>query len=318
MILLAGGTGFIGSALARYLADRGHGVRTLSRSAIGPASLPPGRVEHFCRDVASISPHDVVFDDISAVVNLMSTTSPARSMSSSPQEVAASLLPDINLLDCIRVRRIPKFLFISSGGTVYGIPRQLPVREDHPTEPISSYGVLKLAAEKYGALYCRRANCNWYSLRVSNAYGVAQLAGTEVGAIANFVRRHASGASVEVWGDGTIVRDYVFIDDVLEAIRCLLEGEEIDSGVYNLGSGCGHSLLQAIDLISQVSGTRVAANFAPARSVDVPAIVLDIGRIKSATGWTPIISLEDGIKMMWERVNFPVESDRLRTVARGL
>jgi UDP-glucose 4-epimerase len=299
MILLAGGTGFIGSALAKYLAGRMYDVRTVSRSAIGARSLPPGRVEHYCRDVASISPHDTIFDGISAVVNLMSTTSPARSMSSSPQDMVDSLLPDINLLECVRVRKIPKLIFVSSGGTVYGVPQQLPVREDHPTRPICPYGVLKLAAEKFSAFYCG-ANCSWYALRISNAYGPGQLAGTEIGAIARFIQCHARGLPVEVWGDGTTVRDYVFIDDILDAMRRLLEGENIGSGVYNLGSGTGHSLLQAIDLISRASGTQVTVDFAPARAVDVPANVLDIGRIRSATGWSPATSLEKGVKTMWE------------------
>jgi UDP-glucose 4-epimerase len=304
MILLAGGTGFIGGALARHLADRGYNVRTVSRSAVGPATLSPGSAEHYCRDVASLSPHDAVFDGVSAVVNLMSATSPARSMSSSPQDTVKGLLPDINLFDCIRARRVAKFVFISSGGTVYGIPKQLPVREDHPTDPISPYGISKLAAEKYCAVYCE-AICNWYALRISNAYGPGQLVGTEIGAIAGFVRRHAKGLPVEVWGDGTIIRDYVFIDDILDAIRRLLDGANIGSGVYNLGSGSGHSLLQLIDLISQISRTKVSVRFAPARAVDVPAIVLDIHRVKSATGWAPTTSFEAGVKTMWEQANAP-------------
>jgi UDP-glucose 4-epimerase len=300
MILLAGGTGFIGSALAKYLVHRGHAVRTASRTVAAHALSQPTQLEHFCRDMSRVSPDDPVFDGVTGVVDLMATTSPARSMIDVSRDLAANLVPSINLLECIRARRIPKHVFISSGGTVYGVPRRLPVSEDEPTNPISSYGVMKLALEKYAAIYCSSIDCRWYALRMSNAYGLDQLSGTEIGVIANFVRRHARGEGVEIWGDGSIIRDYVFISDVVEGICKMLESDRVDSGPYNLGSGTGHSLLQVIDSITRISGVRIAVNFLAARTVDVPAVVLDIARITNAIGWRPRVSFEEGVGLMWE------------------
>jgi UDP-glucose 4-epimerase len=159
--------------------------------------------------------------------------------------------------------------------------------------------VHKLAIEDYLQLYHHQHGINAFSLRVANAYGPGQLKGAVIGAVAAFLKRIVAGEPIEIWGDGEIVRDYVWIDDIVAAFTHMaLHGNEHPSGSYNVGSGTGHSLNQVIQKISEVTGCPAEVRHLPPRGFDVPHIVLDSGKLTNETGWQPQINLEAGIRKL--------------------
>jgi UDP-glucose 4-epimerase len=208
----------------------------------------------------------------------------------------------LRLLEAARIRGIKNFLFASSGGTVYGDPVHLPARESDPTDPRSSYGIIKLAIEKYINLYSRLYAMRGVVLRISNPYGSGQLSGTAIGVIARLLRHVHDGTNFSLWGDGGITRDYFHVDDLIRAFLLALDKGDMAAGVYNVGGGHGTSIDELVALVERVTGRSVAIDYRPPRSVDVPMIWLDTDKFRSATGWHPIIGLEEGIRRLWHEL----------------
>ena len=191
-----------------------------------------------------------------------------------------SLEPLLTVLEALRSRPDIGLTFLSSGGTVYGNPARLPVQEDDPTEPMTAYGISKLACEKYITMYATLYGIRARVLRCSNVYGEGQRADRMQGAVAVFIDCMANHRPITIWGNGTIVRDYLYIDDVVAA-TLRLAAHHGGPTVVNVGSGDGHSLLQLIDVLSAVTGMPAKLQFAAGRDFDVREIVLDIARLRS-------------------------------------
>jgi UDP-glucose 4-epimerase len=296
-VALVGGAGFIGCAVAEALARRGDApvLLDLPRRLEATADLAPGAPRVAFDFATAVDPTPAVagFD---ALVHLGSTTHPARSMASMHYDAASNIAPSLALFEAAARRGIPRVVFASSGGTVYGAPSSLPVDEEAATRPLSAYGVSKLAVERYLALVPGVAGV---SLRIANPYGIFQLRGAPVGVIANYARRLAHGEPLEIWGDGSSVRDYIAIEDVATAFLAAL-GDVLPAGVYNVGSGQGVRLDEVIRLLFEVAGRHAPVHRLPARGFDVPAIVLDCSRLRSACGWAPRTDLPTGIAALWE------------------
>lgn len=192
-------------------------------------------------------------------------------------------------------------VFISSGGAIYGNTLSLPIYENCPTEPECSYGITKLTVEKYLAMFNHLHGLDYVVLRPSNPYGSRQNPNGIQGAISVFLGRIAQGKSLEIWGDGRVVRDYIFIDDLIAGIYKAASVNAL-SRVFNLGSGIGHSLNEIIEVIRKVTGREVKVAYQAKRSCDVPGIYLDICRAKQELSWVPSISLETGIEKTWRLV----------------
>ncbi len=300
MILVTGGTGFVGSTLARSLAGANTPVRVVSlRKAAAPHIAG---IEYVTADLCGVAPDNPLFESVDTIVHLASTTIPSTSMADPVFDAHSNIDMALRLLEAARQRRIHNFVFASSGGTVYGDPISLPVRETDATEPRSPYGIVKLAVEKYVGLYSRIHGLRGISLRISNPYGYGQFFGAPIGVIARLLHHAYEDTTFAVWGDGSVVRDYFHIDDLLRAFHVTIADRNVAAGVYNVSAGQGTSLNQLIALVERITSRRIKVRYESARDVDVQAIWLDTGKFTRATGWKPSIALEQGVGMLWQEL----------------
>lgn len=300
--LVIGGNGFIGSHLAEGLRARGHGVRVLdpgqARTDVDWAGIDYRCGAH--TDAACIAD---ALDGVDTVFHLASTTVPATSNHDPVLDVSSNLIGALGLIAAMQARGLRRIVFFSSGGTVYGDPDVLPVPESHPLRPISSYGIVKVAIEQYLAMYRHLGQLDPLVLRPSNPYGPRQSAAGGQGFIAAAIARLHEGSPLQIWGDGETVRDYLFIDDLVElAIRAARSDA---CGVYNAGSGNGASLNQIRAAIERAAGRAMSVEHLPARGFDVRRVVLDISAARERFGWTPAIDLEHGIARTWRASLIP-------------
>ena len=294
--LVLGGKGFIGSHLVDALVSAGHQVRVLDRPNLAPLSEPAtvSKVEWIDGDFASEGDVAQALVGCDICYHLVSTTLPKSSNADPVFDVETNVMGTLRLLTHAVKLGVKKVVFVSSGGTVYGIPRVVPVEESHSTEPISSYGISKLAIEKYLHLFFDLHKLDYSILRVSNPYGERQRTRALQGAIAIFLGKIMRREIVDIWGDGSTVRDYVYIGDVTQALLAA-GAHQGPERLFNIGSGVGVTLNQVLDDIERATGMTSKRNYAPARGFDVPRNVLSIARAKASLDWEPRTSFSDGL-----------------------
>lgn len=300
--LVIGGNGFIGSHLVEGLRARDARVRVLDP---GPArdDLDWHGVEYRQGDFGDPATVGAALDAIDVVFHLASTTVPATSNLDPARDVSTNLLGTLSLLEAMKARGVRRILFLSSGGTVYGNPDVLPVPEHHPLRPISSYGVVKVAIEGYLNVYRHMGVLDPLVLRPSNPYGPRQSASGGQGVIAAALAHAAHGTPMPLWGDGTVVRDYLFIGDLVAlAIDAALSAH---CGVFNAGSGAGHSLNAIIAAVEAVTGRPLQLDRKPSRGFDVREVVLDISAARDTFGWQPRVGLDAGLSCAWQSLSLP-------------
>jgi UDP-glucose 4-epimerase len=273
------GCGFIGTHFVRRLLAQGAKTRVLTRSAPDAETCSALGDDLVIGDAGDATVVEAVLQGVTHVVYSAGGLMPAESNRDPAVDAALTFAPLVTVLRSLR-RRGVSFTFISSGGTVYGEPQNLPVDENHPTDPISAYGTVKLAAEKLVMMHARQNALSARILRCSNVYGEDQPANRGQGAVATFTARLLDGKPVIIYGDGRIVRDYVYIGDVVTAALALVERPRLPV-ILNVGSGHGHSLNEVIATIEEVSEERLTVEHRPARDFDVSEIVLDISRLRS-------------------------------------
>ncbi|MBX9686175.1 MAG: NAD-dependent epimerase/dehydratase family protein [Candidatus Obscuribacterales bacterium] len=299
--LIIGGNGFIGSNLADCLLKAGHKVTSFDRYPSRYREADP-RINYVYGDFANHGEVQEVVKGNDWIFHLAYTTLPASSNEDPAFDVRSNIIDTLQLLEACRESQVKKVVFISSGGTVYGVPQSLPIHENHPTEPICSYGITKLTIEKYLHLYHHLHNLDYVVVRLANPYGELQNPQAKQGAIAVFLGNVMQGKPITIWGDGEVVRDYIYIGDAAEALLKAAEycPDENEPRVFNVGSGCGQSLNEIVRAIRAVVGKDLEVVHHPARSADVPANVLDIERAKKCLDWQPEINLESGIRKTWD------------------
>jgi len=295
-ITLFGGGGFIGSTIADRLLKDNHELRIFERPRVEPYRVfsKTEHVEWLTGDLMSV--HDVseAIDGVEVVLHLVSTTLPKSSNDDPIYDVQSNLVATLQLLNAMVAKQVRKIVFISSGGTVYGNPTYIPIDEKHPTEPRVSYGITKLAIEKYLLMYQDLYGIKANILRVANPFGERQRIETAQGAVGVFLSKAIQNHPIEIWGDGSVTRDYLYISDVAEAFAKAVDYEGKHS-VFNISSGVGTSLNDMIDIIEQVLGRKVIRHYSPGRSFDVPVSVLDNSLARHELGWAPQVKLEEGI-----------------------
>jgi UDP-glucose 4-epimerase len=240
-------------------------------------------------------------EGVDTVFHLISTTLPKTSNDDPVYDVQSNVIESIFLLEQCVAKKIRKIVFISSGGAIYGTPDVLPIREDSPTNPECSYGVTKLTIEKYLALFNHLYGLNYAIVRPSNPFGPRQNPNGIQGAISVFLGKVAKGEAIEIWGDGEIVRDYIFIDDLVDGIY-RAAGTDTSSRIFNLGSGEGKSLNEIVATVRAVTHSDVRVNYTEKRSFDVARIILDIHTAHDQLSWKPTTSFEKGVGKTWEFV----------------
>lgn len=296
-VAVLGGHGFIGSEVVRRLSISNR-VRLVDR---GRRHSPPDHrdargVERVISDLSDLRAVERAIGDSDAVVYAVSATLPAESTANPLLDVTTTLSPLLTVLEHLRHRPHVRFVFLSSGGAIYGNPRTLPVRETHPAAPISSYGVLKLTAEHYIRMYSTLYGLDARILRVANAYGPGQQVGRSQGLIANIVDAILRGRPVRVFGDGRAVRDYVHVRDVADGVRAAVCAD--GPPVMNVATGIGTPILGLLDILQEISGRRAGLELLPARPFDVEAIVLDGSAFLAMIGHEPT-PLTDGLEEIW-------------------
>jgi UDP-glucose 4-epimerase len=236
--------------------------------------------------------------DIDIVIHLISTSVPATANLDILADVQNNVVATLRLLQACRQHKISKVLFASSGGTVYGIPKQLPIPEAHPTQPINAYGIAKLTIEHYLQLFYRLYGLGYIILRGANPYGERQNPLGAQGAVAVFLGQIYRNQPITLWGAGEVVRDYFYVGDMAQAFRLATESS-LQQGTFNVGSGHGLSVQQLLDEISTVTGQTPNLIYQPARLADVPTNVLDIAHIQHTLGWQPVTPLAVGLARTW-------------------
>ena len=297
--LVLGGRGFIGSHLVDALLNRGYHVRCFDRPHIAPlgdAHMTNPNFELYEGDLVSEADVAEALEGCNICYHLVSTTLPKSSNADPVFDVESNLLGTVRLLNHSVTAGVKKVIFVSSGGTVYGVPTQVPISETHATNPICSYGITKLAIEKYLGLFKQLYGLDYTVLRISNPFGERQRTHASQGAVAVFLGKVLRSEPIEIWGDGSVVRDYIHIADVVDALLAAIDrtGNE---HIFNIGSGRGMSLNDVLNSIEKVTGRSAIRHYMPSRPFDVPASVLCIERAKQSLRWTPRIEFESGLEL---------------------
>jgi UDP-glucose 4-epimerase len=296
--LVLGGRGFIGSHLIDALLEQGYKVRCFDRPHVTPlvhAHSSHPAFELVEGDFASDADVAKAVEGCSHCFHLVSTTLPKSSNADPIFDIESNVLGTLRLLSHGLQAGLRKIVFVSSGGTVYGVPTQVPILESHPTDPVCSYGISKLAIEKYLNLFHHLHRLDYTVLRLANPFGERQRTQASQGAVAVFLGKALKGETVEIWGDGSVVRDYIYIGDVVSALLSAMR-MSTQERVFNIGSGRGHSLNEVLTAIDEVTGRRTNRCYLPARPFDVPVSVLSIASAQQHLGWAPAVSFEAGIE----------------------
>jgi UDP-glucose 4-epimerase len=298
--LVLGGNGFIGSHLVDKLISLGHEVRVFDKYE-EHYRPPVASVDYRFGDFGNRSLLTASLDKMDFVFHLISTSLPKTSNDDPVFDVQSNVEETLNLLQQCVANKIKKVVFPSSGGTVYGLPVSLPIHEDCPTDPICSYGITKLTIEKYLALFHYLHGLDYVIVRPSNPYGSRQNPAGIQGVISVFLGKIVKNEPIEIWGDGEVVRDYIFIDDFVDGL-CKAAFTNTSARIFNLGSGEGHSLNDVLAAIRNVVGRNIDVAYRAKRSFDVPKVVLDISRAKKQLEWMPVTPLENGIRKTYDFV----------------
>lgn len=296
-ILLFGAAGFIGTNLALKLMEDSNNKITLvdinkdffhpvlCRSNLALVETPIGESTDF----------ETLFAGQDVVYHLVSTTVPTTANQQVAEELRANVVMTARLLDACVACGVKKVIFISSGGTVYGKESQCPLHEDTATNPISSYGIQKVTIEKLLYLYNYMHGLDYRVVRLANPYGPYQRPNGVLGAVTTFTYKALNRQQIAVYGDGSVVRDFIYIDDAIRGILNIANGDAPHK-VFNLGSGCGTSIRQVLEQIESTLQIPLEILWQEGRQVDVPVNFLDISRYEATYGPLCPLSLPEGIQ----------------------
>lgn len=300
-ILLIGGNGFIGSHIVDELLTKNYHVRILD---LNPERFrdPLPDVEYVHADYSDIGVVKSAVSGCDSVIHLAHVGTPATSVSQADQEVLASITAFVRLLEWLKGGMVDRFMFFSSGGAVYGKPDSVPVSEEFKGWPISPYGVAKLSMEHYLHMFSFLNDLQYQIIRPSNPYGPRQNFMGSQGVIPIFMHQMLSRGKVEVWGDGSSCKDYIYITDLARAAGMLLESCAVNE-TFNVGAGTGVSLNELIRLIGKTCGNTCEVSHQPGQCQDVLEIALSCEKIKKTVQWEPVVDLEQGLEFthQWMR-----------------
>lgn len=294
------GGGLLGSHLALRLAAAGHRTTVFSRS-FNPV-LSESAADCGVRLVEGEVALSTALEEEVGAAELVFYTAGSSTPSASDLDPVGSLLgsvaPAVAVLESIRRTGRARAIVASSGGTIYGCPTGFPTPEDAPLEPISLHGLHAQAMERYAGFFADRHSLDVVVLRYSNVYGPGQIARRSQGVIAAWMRAIAAGDPVVLFGDGSVRRDFVYVDDAVAATQ-LAATNPAAHGAYNVGAGRAYSLKEILGVVEETVGRPFAVETLEAREIDVPVIELDCSRIQALTGWMPKTELREGVAASW-------------------
>jgi len=293
--LILGGNGFLGKNLCKELIAQHHYVRIFDRTTTACDTFDDN-VDFFEGDFTNEKDLEKAIQGCDIIFHLISTTLPASSNNNPIYDIESNVVNTMKMLFLAKKNHVKKIIFTSSGGTVYGIPEETPIKETHPTNPICSYGISKLTIEKYLYLFHQLHGLEYTILRISNPYGEGQKLQASQGAVGVFIGKALKESPVEIWGDGKVIRDYIHISDVSDALIRAIYYKGIYK-VFNIGSHEGTSLNHILDTIEIVTGKRIQRIYKEARNMDTLINILDNQLAERELKWTPKISFVDGIHL---------------------
>lgn len=281
---IIGGGGFIGTNLALHLLDQGHRVRTFGNP--GPHTEALAECRQWITHFGDLDQLREAVKGCDGVYHLIGRTVLPDAEKDKAKDIDRILQNTLRLMDLSVSGHFGRLIFISSGGTVYGIPSQIPIKENSSDWPISSYGVSKLTIERYLHVYRHQYGLDYRTARISNPFGAYQLPDKGQGVIARLIDSSLREIDFPLMGDGSVIRDYIYIDDVSDALHRLADygGEQ---RIFNIGSGNGHSLMEIIRLVEKTTGREINLKRLPGRPMDVPVNILDIELAKRELHWSP-------------------------------
>jgi UDP-glucose 4-epimerase len=291
-VVVTGGSGFIGrNLLARLMDDGFENILNIDRH------VSEGAITSVVSDFADMNLLRETLQPGDVVIHLACTTIPASSEVDKERDIQENVIGTLRLLEVCREKEVDKVIFFSSGGTVYGDYGNRPIPESACARPNSAHGIMKLTIENYLRLYQDKYGLDYLIIRAANPYGRFDNYSKPQGAIDIFLKKALSGETIEIWGDGEAVRDYIHIDDLIGLIHAALAGD-VRNEIINAGTGSGTSLNRALDIIKKSVHAEVRINYQPSRGFDVQSNILDITKAKALLDWQPKISLEEGILLM--------------------
>jgi UDP-glucose 4-epimerase len=291
--IVLGAGGFLGTNLSRWLVASGAKVRAFGRQFLFPHELEGAEIFHgdFCDPLSlasAIEGHEIVF-------HLVHATTPQSANRDMAGEVQQGVVSSLSLLDICRNLGVQRIVFVSSGGVIYGPAKQIPTPETAPTDPITAYGISKLSIEKFLALYRHLYGLDYRILRVANPFGPFQVPRKNQGIVAALIAHALNDEAIEIWGDGSVVRDYIFVADVVAALEAAAS-DQSDTRIYNIGTGHGRSLREVIAAIERQLDRTLRIDWRPGRAVDVPTSVISVERAREVLGWVPKMSFDEGLR----------------------
>lgn len=298
--LITGGFGFLGSHLVTRLVADGWRVKIIDiEGAVPCIPLPTENVSIIYGRYNDPVVMQSSLVDVDVCFHLASSVGPANSNEKIIFDIETNLIGTINLLDAIRKSSVKRLVYLSSGGTVYGGPHSNPIDEDVNGSPTCSYGIVKKSVEYYLSLYSKLFGLEYNVIRLANPYGVGQRLNAAQGVIGNFIGKILSNVPLEIWGDGSFVRDYIYISDVVEAIQ-LVAVSDIKNEIFNIGSGYGLTLIDIVDFLRDEFKLKFSVNYTPSRKVDQPINVLNNSKATRQLGWSPQVSISEGLGLTIE------------------
>lgn len=294
-ILILGAAGFIGRHLAERMAAQGKEVFAATRS---PATFNHPRICNIVASYEHASDFGPLVEQADAVIHAASSTTPG-STAAKPQ-LEGNLRTTLALIEALQAAPECRVLFLSSAGTLYG-DRDRPAREDDALRPRSYHGAGKAAAEFFLQAWTTQFSGTAVVIRPSNVYGPGQSAGKGFGIIPAALECALHGRPLTIWGDGSNVRDYLFVEDFVALCeRALAATFDPGAHVFNAAYGEGLTLTALLDRIDAVTRRPVQRVHAPARAVDVHSITVDGEAARSRLEWQPSISVEEGLRRTWQ------------------
>jgi len=292
-VLLIGGTGFIGSNIVNYLTKEKYKIFILELPSAVKNSHDNVTIYYGKLEELDLVKKIVLDESINIVIHLVSTLIPSSDMNAYLNELETIIKPTIALLPFFAKSNV-KFVFFSSGGTIYGVNKRGIFHESSKKKPISYYGQSKLILEESILLESRKSGLKYLIFRPSNPYGIGQNIFAKQGIIAASIGHLLNDHKITIWGDGSVIRDYINIQDLAKGVVRIIENK-LNNQIFNVGSGQGYSINEIIDILKKCSTKDFEIEYIEKRSVDVPVMILNVKKYNDVVDDIKI-SIEEGIK----------------------
>ena len=298
--LVMGGNGFIGSHITDMLVENGYNVKVFDRK-MDKNNFTNKQFEFFKGDILNEDDLKRAIVDVDYIFHYIGLTIPQNSIEN-PLWDNENVRASIKLFELAKDYNVKKIIFPSSGGTVYGEPETDLIAENHPKNPINPYAISKFSIEKYLYYFYSTYGLDYTVFRYSNPYGPRQNPHGKMGLIPVILQMIKSNKRPEIFGDGSAIRDYLYIEDACK-VNLMTIQKTTKHKIFNVGSGTGYSVNEILKKVINITGKNISPLYTESRIGDVSRIILDISRIENEMKWKPLIDIDSGIERTWEWLN---------------